>query len=364
MRHFFLITFSMTKINLDSVKYSFLNSDGAFINPWTNKGVIKIKIGEEFLLPFYAIEEEIPENARFLAFRSGDENEEFKLLPLRNDCYVFDFGSEYSGLIPQGLFVNTKELILALSLQLLEFQETGIYFINSKIVSGARSLVVYCQGLPFPSVINLSPFYSPQYLTDYSDNLDYNIKYSLLNYLINQTNGTFTYELEDLTIELLERDKSIYLKKPNLLIHKPNRRPKPWSIGVCEIEEEFDDVNSTVKIIALEQWQVEVQLDLGCQTDDEREKWQRKLDRVFRIAEELGGIPVLNYADEGASPTTQVGNIMCRFLMGGIEHHDIDYAPAGRIYQDAITMLFNYEHKYLKVEDDQLLSVEVKTTTA
>lgn len=353
-------SFGTVKGGLATVQRAWLNSARAVIGDWGGT-VIEIVVGSGL----YAIYEEPPAGAWWIAWRTGDAGERFLVSALRRDAFVFNFWPPNSGKSAGFTFLDSTGAAIGdeITEGVAEFQPgTGTYLAAyTTPPEGAvfvRARTIEAQGHYL--TLSLEPETStPAAPTGYSDDLDYNLMHSIRGFFRGHVDDSLGSELAGLTAELMERDHTVFAKKPNLMIHNPRRRPHQWTTGTAEFQLDFDDDALTVDTIGLEVWNVEIQCDLGCNDGDDRSQWARKIDVVLRTAEAAGGIPVYDYAGEGAAPTTQVGNIFCRYP-AGVEHHNVDHAPEHRIFQDSIVLTFDYDHKYVMSQaDDQLTGVQI-----
>lgn len=350
--------FGPGKAGLDTVQRAWLNSAGALMGAEWGGTVRDLGNGN------YGVHEEAPDGAHWIVWRTGDATERFACASLIARAFSFIYSPMDTGKTLAYVFLDSAGVQVGAEVTagIAEFLTTGIYLaVNTAIPETACWVRCRIVGESAREItLSLEVADDPVPATPgYSDDLDYNIEHSLLEFLKDHVDGTLGTELAGLTVALLERDLSVFRLKPNLLIHKPTRKARAWTTDRGEFSEDFDDDALTVDTIGLEVWDVEIQMDLGCADDDSRQQWARKIDTVLRRAEYDGGVPVLDYSAEGDAPTTQVGEIFCQFLSGGVAHNFVDYEPSGRIYQDSIVLDFRYEHEFVIGTDDQLTTYEI-----
>lgn len=353
----YIANFGAAKASLGTVQRVWLNSERQEIGAWGG-AVTEMPAGTGI----YTIYEDPPAGAWWLGWRTGDAGELFLVVPLRREAFVFNFWIPNTGKSVGFIFLDSAlaDIDIEITEGVSEFQAgSGSYlavhnnipenavFVRARTIEAVPKYVEL--SLELPTTVTLPD--------GVSDDMDFNIQHSLMEFLIDHMDGTLSTRLEGLCIEIHELQKSKFVERPYLKIHMPTRKPHPWYTSDGENELVFDDPNLTVDTYGLESWDVEIQMDLGVDDRDERMRWARKLDPVFRLADQQNGIPVLDYAAD--DPGTQVGIIQHRYP-DGLAHNIVGYTDGTRIYQDSIVLSFKYDHRFVISEgDDQLTGVEI-----
>ena len=352
--------FGTAKGGLDTVEFAFLNSAKEPIGDWADTGVSEI-IADSGIYGVYA---EAAAGAYWLAWRTGEEvAERFMAVSLIRNAFVFNFWPPNSGKSVAYQFLDSTGAAIGdeITENISELADgMGIYL---AIYTNVPTSAVYVKARTTDDVANavfsLDPLTESEPPTaGYADELDENLAKSVLAYFTSHANGDRGSTLFGLKMVEEERDLTVFQYKPNLFIHIPGRKPEPWTLGRGIIEDEEDAEVLTVNTIAVERWKIEFQFDLGVSERVNRETWARKLDVVFRTAWLAGGIPVMDYANEGDNPTTQVGTIQYNYPKA-VVHNNIDYDAGARLFQDSIVLTFLYLHKYVQAQADLITEHEV-----
>jgi len=132
----FTATFGEAKAGLASVKRVFLDKTENLIGSWGGS-VLEIGSG------IYAVYEDMPSTAYWIAWRTGDADEWFIVKSVREKAFSFTFGSSYAGREVIYRFLDNSgnqvgsEVPLELDAEFLPAENTGIYLAFNDSIPGA-----------------------------------------------------------------------------------------------------------------------------------------------------------------------------------------------------------------------------------